>query len=297
MAGASRRADVMVYMASRCVPLMTLAVAVLAAPGIAGAQDETWQIGSAPGFTSGRYGTGSRTEIVYTPFTARRLFDLGDVTLVVPFTCIRGDGTVTLAGGVPVRTDATGDGPTRPGRGRPADPAPADRPGATTTRVTACGLGDVVVRGRYYVLDESGWVPTVALRAHVKAPTASADRGLGTGRADGGMGLEITRTVAGGTLLMVDGGYTVVGEPADADYRNTWWYDAGVGQNLAGGTINLSVFFEEYASIVAGLPPARDLLAVLSVRSGPWRVQVSGLMGLSDTAPDHGFTIGASRRF
>jgi hypothetical protein len=65
--------------------LLALAI-LIAMPGVGLAQDERWQIGSSPGFTSGRYGTDTRTEVVYTPFMARRLFADGDLTFVVPFT-------------------------------------------------------------------------------------------------------------------------------------------------------------------------------------------------------------------
>ena len=56
---------------------------------------------------------------------------------------------------------------------------------------------------------------------------------------------------------MVDGGYTVIGKPAGVDYNNNWWYDVGVGQDLASGVVNLSVFFEEYRAIVPGLRECR----------------------------------------
>ena len=42
----------------------------------------------------------------------------------------------------------------------------------------------------------------------------------------------------------------------------------------------------------------RDVLAAVSVKGASgWRIQVSGEFGLSDGAPDHGVTFGASRRF
>ena len=68
------------------------------------------------------------------------------------------------------------------------------------------------MRGRYYVLDERAWYPTIALRAHVKVPTASEEKGLGTGRADEGVGVEVSRTIGRGLMAMVDGGYTVIGD-------------------------------------------------------------------------------------
>ena len=99
-------------------------------------------------------------------------------------------------------------------------------------------------------------------------------------------------------MAMVDTGYTVIGTPAGVDYDNNWWYDVGVGQNMASGAVNVSVFFSEYRAIVPGLANARDVLVALSVKgSSGWRIQMSGQRGLSDGAPDHGFTFSAGRRF
>ena len=97
---------------------------------------------------------------------------------------------------------------------------------------------------------------------------------------------------------MVDGGYTVIGKPTDVDYNNTWWYDVGIGQDMAKGLVNVSLFFEEYGAIVPGLENARQLLGVVSLKgANGWRLQLAGELGLSDGAPDHGVTFGASRRF
>ena len=97
---------------------------------------------------------------------------------------------------------------------------------------------------------------------------------------------------------MTDGGYTVIGKPAGVEFNNNWWYDVGIGRNLAKGAVNLSAFFEEYRAIVPGLTNARDILAAVSLAGASgWRFQVSGEFGLSDGAPDHGVTFGASRRF
>jgi hypothetical protein len=259
------------------------------------AADGQWQVGTTSSFSSGTYGTDARTEVFHTPITARRLFADGDVTFVFPFTCIRGDGGVTVVNGTPVRRErlalAAAAGRTRTGRvaatAPPAAPAGFD-----------CGMGDVVVRGRYYLVDQRGWMPTVAIRGHVKAPTASAERGLGTGRPDEGIGVEVSRSLAGGVLAMVDGGYTIIGKPQGVEFHNSWWYDVGVGRDLANGAVNLSVFFEEYRAIVGGVANARDILTALSVGSATgWRAQVSGQFGLSEGAPERAFTFGASRRF
>ena len=159
-------------------------------------------------------------------------------------------------------------------------------------------MGDIIVRGRYYVVDERGWLPTVAIRAHFKAPTASADNKLGTGRPDEGIGFEISRVIGGGFMAMVDGGYTLIGKPDGVEFKNRWWYSVGAAKSLGNGVANLSVFFEEYRAIVPGFANARDIAAVLSLKSASgWRVQLLGEFGLSDGAPDLGFVLGTSRRF
>jgi hypothetical protein len=290
-------------------------------PVAAHAADE-WQIGTAPSFSSGRYGTDSRTEVLHTPITARRLFKDADLTLVFPMTCIWGSAGVTVVNGTPVRTErlqnagltttpttttSRGD-TTTPTRG--SDDTTTTRTTTTTTvpvidnlsvsyaTVSACGMGDIVVRGRYYLVDERAWMPTVAIRAHVKAPTANAERGLGTGRPDEGVGLEISRTFGRGFMAMLDGGYTLIGRPTGVEFNNNWWYDVGVGQNLGSDAVNLSIFFSEHRAIVPGLANARDILVALNLKGASgWRIQVSGEKGLSDGSPDHGVTIGAARRF
>ena len=269
-------------------------------PGVSSAQGEQWQVGTTPTFSTGKYGTDTRTEILYTPVLARRLFDAGDLTFVFPFLCIKGLGNVTVVNGSPVPTGPAGTAPSR----SPADRSGAGTRGAAATAIassaketTVCGIGDLVVRGRYFLLDERGFIPTIAVRAHFKAPTASAGDGLGTGRPDEGIGVEVSRAVGRGFTAMVDGGYTFIGKPDGVDLRNSWWYDFGVGRDLAGGTVNVSVFFEEYSAISTTFANARDVLAALSVRSAGWRLQLSGEVGLSDGAPARGLTIGASRRF
>jgi hypothetical protein len=289
-------------------------------PTAAHAADD-WQVGTSPSFSSGQYGTDSRTEVLHTPITARRFFRNADLTLVFPMTCIWGNAGVTVINGTPVRTErlqaagittapTTGRGETST-RGAGATPsrttttttttttdAPAATDSVTPAPVSACGLGDIVVRGRYYLLDERAWMPTVAIRAHVKAPTADAEKGLGTGRPDEGVGIEISRTFGRGFMAMVDAGYTVIGQPGGVEYNNNWWYDIGVAQDLGTDAVNLSVFFTESRAIVPGLANGRDILMALNIKGASgWRIQFSAEKGLTDGSPDHGVMFGAARRF
>jgi hypothetical protein len=164
-------------------------------------------------------------------------------------------------------------------------------------RITEMGLGDIVLRGRYYALDEKDWWPTVALTGRIKFPTAQSQRGLGTGEFDEGIGVETTKSFAEKWLLFVDAGYTWVGKPPGFDLRNQWNYDVGLGYNFT-KLLTASVYYEEYRAAVQGNQNPQDVLISLNYQ---WTPQV-GIMaysqiGLSDGAPAYAVSLGVSRKF
>ena len=70
----------------------------------------------------------------------------------------------------------------------------------TTTRiagqkVTTTGIGDVILRGRYYLVEEQDYMPLIAVTARLKFPTANASQGLGTGEFDHGYGVEVSKLI------------------------------------------------------------------------------------------------------
>ena len=116
-------------------------VMLLMLPASAPAQED-WQVGTTPSFSSGRYRTNTRTEVLHTPIIARRLFKNADLMLAFPMTCVWGDPGVTIINGTPVRTERLqAAGATTPpadtGRGGATSPRAGD--GTTPSRTT----GDV----------------------------------------------------------------------------------------------------------------------------------------------------------
>jgi hypothetical protein len=104
--------------------LWTMLTAALPPSAFAQGARATWQFGSSPTFSSGTYGTDARTEVLFMPITARRLFNDGDLAFVFPFTCIWGSGGVTVVDGLPVRQDQVRGGTTTttPTRGEATNP-------------------------------------------------------------------------------------------------------------------------------------------------------------------------------
>jgi hypothetical protein len=261
--------------------------------------EQNWQIGFNPSYSRGNFGTDSTSSFFYAPISIRRFFKDGDVALVIPFVTATTDGGTTLVGGNPVRVDNSGPGGgsgtgcsnSGPGSGNCLT---GQAPGQNATE---SGLGDIILRGRYYIVEEKDWTPLVAVTGRLKLPTADETRGLGTGKMDEGVGTEISKRLGDNWMTFLDGGFNIIGRPQGLNLRNQWWYDVGAGyyfmQNLLG-----SVYFEEYRSLVSGAQNIRDVFFGMSYRaSSEWRFNGGVAVGLSNGAPDQVFSVGTSYRF
>ncbi len=278
--------------------------------------ERNWQIGMSPSYSHGNFGTDSTSEFIYAPVSIRRLFSKGNISLIIPSVTAITDGQTTLVGGTAFRVDNSGHGSINSGGGG-NDQCHKNNSGhgnnhgetcGTTTRVpgqrvTTTGIGDVILRGRYYLFEETNSTPLVAVTARFKFPTATASQGLGTGKFDHGYGIELTKLIGQSWLVFFDGGYNVIGDPDRADgtgtlgLRNQYWWDVGAGYYLTRDWL-ASVYFEEYRALRSGLTNARDFLFVMNYRaSAAWRFNGGVTVGVSNGAPDYVVSIGSNYRF
>lgn len=279
------------------------------------AAERNWQISFTPSYSHGNFGTNTTSEFIYAPFSIRRFFQKGDISLVIPSVTAITDGRTTVVGNTAFRVDDN-SGPGSGGGGsdnncRRDNSGPGnqnDTPCGTTTRiagqkVTTTGIGDVILRGRYYIVEEQDYVPLIAVTARLKFPTANASQGLGTGEFDHGYGVEVSKLIGQSWLVFFDGGYNFIGDPDRADgsgtlgLRNQYWYDVGTGYYVTKDLLT-SVYFEEYRALRSGLPNARDVFFSSNYRlSAAWRLNGGVAVGLSNGAPDYVVSIGTSYRF
>ncbi|THJ17874.1 MAG: transporter [Nitrospira sp. CG24B] len=280
------------------------------------ATERNWQISFTPSYSHGNFGTNTTSEFIYAPFSIRRFFSKGDISLVIPSVTAITDGRTTVVGNTAFRVDdnsGSGSG----GSGGSDDNCRKDNSGpgnnndvpcGTTTRiagqkVTTTGIGDVILRGRYYLVEEQDYMPLIAVTARLKFPTANASQGLGTGEFDHGYGVEVSKLIGASWLVFFDGGYNFIGDPDRADgsgtlgLRNQYWYDVGAGYYVTKDLLT-SVYFEEYRALRPGLPNARDVFFSSNYRlSAAWRLNGGVAVGLSNGAPDYVVSIGTSYRF
>ena len=279
--------------------------------------ERNWQLSFTPSYSHGNFGTNTTSEFIYAPFSIRRLFSKGDISLVIPSVTAITDGRTTVVGNSAFRVDDDNSGSGGGGgganddggcSGKGSNVSGKDRVCGTTTRtvgqkVTTTGIGDVILRGRYYLVEEQDYVPLIAVTARLKLPTANASQGLGTGEFDHGYGVEISKLIGTSWLVFFDGGYNFIGDPDRGDglgtlgLRNQYWYDVGTGYYLTKDLLT-SVYFEEYRALVPGLPNARDVFFSSNYRLSPaWRLNGGVAVGLSNGAPDYVVSLGTSYRF
>lgn len=237
--------------------------------------EKNWKFGAVFSYSSGKYGGPSPIRTTYVPFTLTRLFERGDLAVTVPFVSVRTEGETSLVNGNPQRIKKKGTG-TPSARG---------------------GLGDIIVKGRWYAVEERGLLPTLDLFAKVKLPTADESEGLGTGKADAGGGVEISRQFLENWVGYLDASYTHIGSPVGTDLKPQKAWDAGLGYFFQPDLL-AGVFYEERTALVEGEPKYRTLELWGDYKVDPdSRLNASLGAGLTEGSPDYFFSIGGNVRF
>lgn len=230
----------------------------------------TWQYGLSFSYLTGDYGSGDDTDIYYTAVSIKRYLGTGDVTLTVPYLDISDDGATYVGGEV--------------------EPLAGDGGGA--------GLGDIILKGRYYAVEQGDFFPYIDLVASIKLPTADEDKGLGTGKTDLTFMAEFARRLRNEDWIALwEVGYTFVGDPSGYNADNRWLYSAGLAYELA-SDITLSGYLDGRTAIFEGNDDPLSLLLIGEYKYRPdLRFDTLLEFGLNDGAPDFGITFRVRKRF
>lgn len=237
------------------------------------AEDKDWRISASANFETGKYGTSSRTDTLYMPVTVKRYFlNEGDLSVTIPYISQTSGSEVVTIDGTVFQIKRT--------------PGPS---------VTSSGLGDLVLKGSYYLFSESRKVPfDLNLTGKIKVPTADDSKGLGTGEFDTGLGLEFAKTLPSGFTGYLDIYYTAIGDPQGFDLEDRVSFDAGFSRRLAPGWI-MSAFYEESTPLLKSNSHLRDFLVSFEFKADSrTRLFFGATVGLTETSPDYGLSAGAS---
>ena len=235
---------------------------------------EHFQLKIGAAYDQGDFGTSDTTRSAYVPLTLRYLGERFDVGVTASMIYLDTESSVVVIDGVPTASE----------RAR---------------RTKDVGFGDLIFRGRYYLLDDPGpdsFVPGLAPFLKVKAPTADESKGFGTGEWDVGLGLEFDKRFTE-FFILGDVSYTFIGDPPDQNLRDRPGASLGIGRyftpNLAG-----VVLLDWRRSLVRGREDPLDLVGIVQIRlTRTLTLSPYAFAGLTSGSPDFGVGAEVSWRF
>lgn len=245
-------------------------------PSTALAQRDHFQLKLGPTYDQGDFGTDDTTRTFYLPVTFRYLGDWWDASVTGGFVYLDSPGQITLVEGAPVQTGA-----------------------AATERERNAGLSDTLLKARFFVLDDPGtrgWWPALTPFVKLKLPTADEDRNLGTGEADGGLGIEFDKAF-GQFIVFGDASFTFMGDPPGQDLRDRPAFSIGAGYR-ATETLTVSALLDWRRALVEGNDDPLELYGIVTFRvTRAFSISPYALAGLTDGSPDFGLGVEMSYRF
>ncbi len=155
------------------------------------------------------------------------------------------------------------------------------RPDTVNTRE---GLGDLHVSAAYD-LPIAGISASVG--TGVKVPTASVDKGLGTGKADYSVRADLAKPL-GNVTPFAGVAYTIAGDPERFDLRNSVSAQAGASLRLAGSTTAHLGYAFAQSQVARGTDDQRIVGGLNTGVGKKLSLGFYGSSGLSDGAPDLG---------
>lgn len=184
-----------------------------------------------PSYFSGSYGTGRQNSIYYLPVTAAYERDNVKISVTIPYLSLRGHTLVSNGQVI----------------------------GASTSTISRAGLGDIAIKGKYYLTKQSGFLPGLSPYFVLVVPTGSRNHGLGTGEFNEEPGSVLHWRLGRRFFSFVKLGYRFSGSPAGQKFRNVPILTTGITGVMAPGHY-LTVVFAGHPAIQAGFPNAADIL-------------------------------------
>lgn len=212
-------------------------------------------------YTTGKYGTDTRTEITSIPFIAN--YETGNWSFKATLPYVRITGADNVVAGVgAVRKNVT-------------------------TRRSGSGMGDLTTAATYALVADPKAQFGVDVTGKIKFGTADSDKGLGTGQNDYWLMVDPYKKL--GNVTYFGGvGYGMLGSSDTLQLKNVVSANAGLSYKLDQKSSAGAIFDYRSKSTDAGFDQ-RELTAFYSRKlSDAYKLQAYATKGFSDGSPDWG---------
>lgn len=169
--------------------------------------------------------------------------------------------------------------------------------GSRAAQVSSAGVGDVSFNLTYEVPAWSARAPFIDVSAEIRAPTADAQQGLGTGRMDAGIQVDLYQ-LAGPLTVFASAGYRYRRQsPFYPGLENTVFSSLGASTRWGDALqVGLIYDYRQAASTFSG--ETHELLPYLSWTMSPaWSVMFYTVSGFTEDSADFAAGMQLSRRW
>jgi hypothetical protein len=224
-------------------------------PGVAGAA--TYSISNSGSLSSGRFGETETTRVAASSLGVRSQLGEWDIGITLPYLSIESSSTSAVSVGGAIVS------------------------GLQSRRGRQSGYGDLNFRISRS-LPIGAYAPVQArITANAKLPTGA--QGMSTGKFDGGVAIEVSRSF-GAVTPYLSAGYRSFGDTRFVRLRDGWATSAGVMATL--GRVTLVASHETAQSVVTG-PGSREFFGAATGPLAPgWAWTLFGSKGYSAGAPN-----------
>jgi len=220
-------------------------------------------------YSSGSYGSQTRTETWALPLSLKYRTDAWSVRVSTAWLRVQGDGNVT------------------------PDGDPLNTPGnASTTE----GMGDITTALTYNLIDERRNWAGLDISGKIKFGTASTSKFLGTGKNDYSLQAELFKPMDQWTPFL-NLGYKWKGDPDSIEYRNVWLGSIGTDYRIT-PTLSFGGSYDWQQAVTSTSDPISEAMLYLNFRlNAASRLNLYAVGGLSHASPDWGSGLTLSHRF
>jgi len=169
--------------------------------------------------------------------------------------------------------------------------------GSRTSQVSAGGVGDVSVSLTYEVPAWSANAPYIDVSVELKAPTADPEQGLGTGRMDAGMQVDLYQ-LAGPLTVFASAGYRYRRQsPFYPGLENSVFASLGASANW-GDALQYGLIYDYRQAASDFTGETHELLPYLSWTMSPaWSAMLYTVTGFTEDSADFAAGLQLSRRW
>ncbi|MEX0738413.1 MAG: transporter [Pseudohongiella sp.] len=169
--------------------------------------------------------------------------------------------------------------------------------GFSDSRVSASGAGDISFNLTYEVPAWSADAPFIDISADFKAPTADPKQGLGSGRMDAGLQIDLYQ-LAGPLTVFASAGYRYRRpSPFYPGLENSLFGSVGASANW-GDTLQYGLIYDYRQAASSFTGETHELLPYLSwAMSADWSVMLYTVTGFTEDSADFAAGMQLSRRW